>query len=158
VAESYTIRAATVGDAARVAELSGVLGYPAGAEAVAGRLGRLLGADDDAVLVAEAPDGEVAGWVHAAALELLESGTSCEIMGLIVAPEHRDRGVGRGLIAAVEAWATGRGLTVLEVSSNVVRPEAHAFYERLGFERVKTQHEYCKRLPATGAQSERRRP
>jgi len=37
-----TVRRATPADASRIAELSGLLGYPADAAAIAARLGRLL--------------------------------------------------------------------------------------------------------------------
>jgi len=56
--------------------------------------------------------------------------------------------VGRRLVAAVEEWAADRGLEEVTVRSNVVRPEAHPFYERLGYRRAKNQHAYRKSLAA----------
>ena len=47
-----SIRGATRGDAPRLAALSEVLGYPVTADALAERLGRLLGRDEELVLVA----------------------------------------------------------------------------------------------------------
>lgn len=140
------VRRAMVADAARVAELSGVLGYPAEAAAIAERLARLVAREDEIVLVAMAPGDAAAGWVHAAEQELLESGRRCEIVGLVVDAAHRGRGVGRRLVAEVEAWAAARGLEVVTVRSNVARTESHPFYERLGYARTKTQHAYRKRL------------
>ena len=35
---------------------------------------------------------------------------------------------------------------LMTVRSNVVRHESHPFYERVGYERTKTQHAYRKRL------------
>ena len=69
-----------------------------------------------------------------------------EIVGLVVDAAHRGRGVGRRLVAEVEAWAAARGLEVVTVRSNVARTESHPFYERLGYARTKTQHAYRKRL------------
>ena len=100
----------------------------------------------DLVLVADQLP-PVMGWVHAAEQELLDSGRRCEILGLVVAPEVRGRGVGRQLVAAVEEWAAERGLGQLSVRSNIVRIESHPFYERLGFVKLKTQHAYRKQLP-----------
>jgi len=141
-----SVRRATLADAARIAELSGALGYPAEAAAIAGRLERLLPRAGEIVLVAAGEDGVAAGWIHAAEQELLESGSRCEILGLVVDADHRGRGAGRALVGAVEAWAAARGLALLTVRSNVVRAESHPFYERLGYLRTKTQHAYRKTL------------
>jgi GNAT superfamily N-acetyltransferase len=145
------IREATRGDAARLVALSGELGYPVTVEALAERLGRLLGRDEELVLVAEVSPRHVVGWLHAAEQELLESGRRCEILGLVVDGTHRGRGMGRRLVQAAEAWASMRGLDQMAVRSNVTRAESHPFYERLGYVRAKTQHAYRKRLPVPGA-------
>jgi GNAT superfamily N-acetyltransferase len=63
-----------------------------------------------------------------------------------VADGQRGKGVGRRLVEAVEQWTLGRGLAEISVRSNVIRPESHPFYERIGFSRYKTQHAYRKRL------------
>ena len=139
------IRDATLADAARIAELSGVLGYPNSAAAIADRLRRLLSRPAELVVVADQLP-PVMGWVHAAEQELLDSGRRCEILGLVVAAEARGRGVGRQLVGAVEEWASQRGLRQLAERSNIVRAESHPFYERLGFVRLKTQHAYRKQL------------
>jgi GNAT superfamily N-acetyltransferase len=145
-----SIRRARLTDAARLAALSDLLGYPVSAAELAGRLGRLMGRADQVVLVAEAASGDVVGWLHGAEQELLESGPRCEILGLVVDQSHRSHGIGRRLVQAVEAWASARGLERMAVRSNVVRAESHPFYERLGYERAKTQHAYRKRLPWPG--------
>ena len=64
---------------------------------------------------------------------------------------HRARGLGRRLVAAVEAWASSRGLERMAVRSSVARTGSHPFYERLGYERAKTQHAYRKQLDSPGA-------
>jgi ribosomal protein S18 acetylase RimI-like enzyme len=141
-----SIRAATLADAARLAVLTEVLGYPATPDALAERLGRLLARDEELVLVAEASPGQIVGWLHGGERELLESGRRCEILGLVVDVTCRGRGVGRQLVQEAEAWASTRGLDQMAVRSNVGRAESHPFYERLGYERAKTQHAYRKRL------------
>ena len=35
----------------------------------------------------------------------------------------------------------------MSVRSDIVRAESHPFYQRVGYERAKTQHVYRKRLP-----------
>ena len=139
------IRPATPTDAAGIASLSGELGYPVAVETLADRLDRVLARVGDVVLVAEA-GGDVVGWIHGSEQEFLESGSRCELLGLVVDARQRGQGVGRRLVAAVEAWAARRGLELVSVRSNVARAESHPFYERLGYARVKTQHAYRKRL------------
>ena len=142
------VRKATSDDAARVAELSGTLGYPVSGEAMAERLGRVLQLQTHAVFVAEI-SGDIVGWTHGAEHELLELGWRCEILGLVVAQGQRGLGTGRRLVEAIEQWARGRGLDHIFVRSNIIRPESHPFYERIGYERYKTQHAYRKRLRDT---------
>jgi GNAT superfamily N-acetyltransferase len=143
---SIDIRAARQTDAPRLAELSGVLGYPASPEVFAVRLERVLVHSAEQVFVAETSPGLIVGWIHAAEQCLLEADPRCEILGLVVDASYRQLGVGRQLIAAAEAWARQRGLDEMSVRSNVLRAESHPFYERLGYLRVKTQHAYRKHL------------
>jgi GNAT superfamily N-acetyltransferase len=143
------VRRATAADAARLAELSEILGYPLALSSLARRLERLLASTEDVVFVAEAESG-VMGWIHGAEQELLESGRRCEILGLVVDPAYRSQGVGRRLVTMVEQWAATRGLEQITVRSNVARAESHPFYQRLGYVRIKTQHAYRKALSDTG--------
>ena len=140
------IRPATTADTASLAELSGQLGYPVLTESFRMRLARLLSRADQVVYVAEEPGVGVLGWIHGAEQELLESGRRCEIVGLVVDRGTRRRGVGRRLVEAVEQWAARRELAEVSVRSAVSRVESHPFYERLGYDAVKTQHVYRKRL------------
>ena len=141
---ALNIRKATVEDAAAIARLSGQLGYPVEARVMAERLARFLQREEHVVFVAETTD--VIGWIHGAEHELLEVGRHCEIWGLVVADGQRGKGVGRRLVEAVEQWTLSRGLAEISVRSNVIRPESHPFYERIGFSPYKTQHAYRKRL------------
>lgn len=142
--EGPRIRRVTREDAAAVAALSGQLGYPVAAEAIAARLERLLGRDDQLVLAAVAADGALAGWIHAAEQDLVEAERRCEILGLVVDGRRRRGGIGRGLVAEAERWAASRGLRQMSVRSNVAREESHPFYEAQGYGPVKTQQVYRK--------------
>jgi GNAT superfamily N-acetyltransferase len=145
---SLLIREARPEDAARLAELSAALGYPATTDTMEARLRRLLARSDDTVLVAM-NSGHIVGWIHGSQQELLESEPRCEILGLVVDARHRGKGVGRRLIEQLEQWARARGLGLMTVRSNVTRQESHPFYQRLGYRRAKTQHAYRKSLPLT---------
>lgn len=155
VTESWQIRGAHGDDAAEVARLASLLGYPSDARAMHVRLGELLADPNHRVAVAvplHAPDrsaeATLGGWVHLARHIALESGAFAEILGLIVDPAARRAGVGRILIAEAERWAQAQRLQRLAVRSNVARGEAHIFYPALGFARAKSQHVYAKTLGA----------
>jgi GNAT superfamily N-acetyltransferase len=145
------VRSAVSADAAVIARLSGQLGYPVAVPALAARLESLLASEDQAVYVAMDAKAGVVGWIHGAEQLLVESGTRCEILGLVVDEAARRSGIGRQLVEAVEQWALARGLPEMSVRSAVARAESHPFYEQLGYQRVKSQHVYRKRLAAAGA-------
>jgi GNAT superfamily N-acetyltransferase len=113
---------------------------------LATRLQRLLASEDQAVLVAENVNGVVIGWIHGAQQLLLESGSRCEILGLVVDEAARRGGIGRQLVESAEQWALGRGLNEVSVRSAVSRAESHPFYQQLGYQQVKSQHVYRKQL------------
>lgn len=137
------IREAAASDAAALAALSTQLGYPAKPEEAAERLSA-LGAG--ALLVAE-EDGAVLGWIHVCGIRFFQSPPFAEIGGLVVDEAARGKGVGRLLVQAAVRWAAEQGYGKLRVRSNVVREDAHRFYEREGFRRVKTQAVFDLKLP-----------
>jgi GNAT superfamily N-acetyltransferase len=142
------IRKARRGDAERLAQLSGELGYPASAAQIAVRLRQLTPVSKHAVFVAESPEAGtgVVGWVHVSVSHLLESDARAEVNGLIVADGQRSAGAGAKLLEAAEAWARRRGCRGMNVRSNVIRERAHKFYERQGYEHYKTQKAFRKPL------------
>jgi GNAT superfamily N-acetyltransferase len=140
------IRRATLTDAPQLAELTGQLGYPIEAGEIERRLELLLPRAAHIVFVAETAPDLVVGWIQGEEREILAVGRFCEIVGLVVGEAHRGAGVARRLVEAVEQWAAGRGLEQVSLRSNIVRPESHAFYEKVGYTRFKTQHAYRKRL------------
>lgn len=144
MSESVVVRRAALADAAAIAALSAELGYPVESADIEARLRRLAAADQ-VVLVATA-GAAVVGWIHGSEQLLLEVGSRCEILGLVVSSAHRRSGIGQRLLVAVEGWASERGLPEVSVRSNVLREASHPFYEKHGYRRVKTQHAYRKSL------------
>ena len=140
------IRKARRGDAERIAQLSGELGYPATPAQVVTRLRQLKPATKHAVFVAESSDAGLVGWLHVSVSHLLESDVRAEVNGLVVAEGRRSAGAGAKLLEAAEAWARRHGCLAMNVRSNVIRERAHRFYERNGYEHYKTQKAFRKTL------------
>jgi len=143
--EPVKIRRARPGDAARLAELSGQLGYPASRAEIAQRMKQVRPATLHAIFVAESESG-VSGWLHVSVTPLLEAALRAEVNGLVVDENMRSLGAGAKLLVAAERWAAARGCKSMSVRSNVVRERAHAFYLRNGYELYKTQKAFRKSL------------
>lgn len=128
------VREAAASDAPALAPLLGELGYPVGAETLASRMDRLRGRADQFVLMAEDAVGAV-GLLALHVFPLLAYDRDVGmIMALVVTERARGTGVGRRLIERAETIAKLLGAGRLIVNTHVRRADAHAFYERLGFE------------------------
>ena len=134
-----TIRAARVDDSPRLADLSGQLWYPTPVEQVEQRLGELVEDGQRCVYVAEAAGGVVVGWVYVYLVRSLLHEPQAEIGGLIVDEGYRGQRIGEQLLKEAERWAGEQGCCTVSVHSNVIRKDAHRFYERLGYRAVKMQ-------------------
>ncbi|MFB7471908.1 GNAT family N-acetyltransferase [Kitasatospora sp. NPDC056184] len=87
----------------------------------------------DAVhVVAVAADGRPAG-LAGGVPGLDDRGAVSELRSVWVGPRARGRGVGDGLLAAVEAWARRRGSTSLRLAVLSGNAAAVALYRRHGF-------------------------
>ncbi len=139
------IREAQPQDYARVAELAGQLSYPSSAEEIAARLEGMKRSSDHAVFVAEL-DGEVAGWLGVYVCRMVEAQARAEVSGLVVDERFRSQRIGWHLLDRAERWAREKGCGVIGLRSNVIRDRAHAFYERNGYQHVKTQKAFRKDL------------
>ncbi len=86
------------------------------------------------VLVAEV-DGQVVGFCQLIVFRHLQArgGLCAEIESVHVHPDHRDSGVGTTLVRAAIDRACDLGCYRVQLTSNLRRPDAHRFYERLGF-------------------------
>jgi GNAT superfamily N-acetyltransferase len=130
------IRPARSDDAATIADLLGQLGYPATAAEVALRLTQLDEHGHAVTYVADR-DGKVLGVVTGHVYPSIHaSRIAAWLTTLVVSDQDRASGVGRALTEAVENWARERGAERLSVTSGNQRHGAHAFYERLGYERT----------------------
>lgn len=99
------------------------------------------------VLVAEL-DGEVVGMAHVAPSGAANAPHRAEVQRVAVAARVRGGGVGRGLMASVEAAALERGLTLLWLTTHE-GSDACAFYEAVGYTKLGVMPSYSLRPDGT---------
>lgn len=92
--------------------------------------------DTQLVLVAEASNGKLAGFLEASIRPFVED---CEsenvgyLEGWFIDSEYRRQGVGRGLVAAAEEWARSRGCTEMASDAEIGNEASLAAHGRLGY-------------------------
>jgi GNAT superfamily N-acetyltransferase len=87
------------------------------------------------VLVAEV-EGQLVGVCQLIVFRHLQNrgGLCAEVESVHVHPDQRRHGIGAVLMGVAVQRARELGCYRVQLTSNVARPEAHRFYERLGFE------------------------
>jgi len=60
--------------------------------------------------------------------------TRMQIEAVRVSSKHRGQKIGKWMMNAAIDYATSKDATILQLTTNLMRPRAKAFYERLGFE------------------------
>jgi RimJ/RimL family protein N-acetyltransferase len=98
---------------------------------------------DAAVFVAE-DNGSIVGRLSVARDVHPASGHVADL-GLMVARDHRRRGVGRALMEAAEEWARRVGVRKLELHVFPHNTPAIALYEKLGYEREGLRRRHYRR-------------
>lgn len=130
----FRVREAITGDLERLSELVTELGFEIGLDILKSNLDAIH-AQRLGPLVADA--GEVIGCITYSIMPVLHRPSPVgRISMLVVTNAWRGRGVGRMLVEATTERLRARGCGLCEVTSNIALIDAHAFYERLGFERT----------------------
>ncbi|QRG70163.1 GNAT family N-acetyltransferase [Brevibacillus choshinensis] len=132
-------------DAYEMARLSTQLGYSVLPTELKERVKAVQAAPHHIIFVAE-QHNRLVGWIHAHERLLIESAPFVEIGGFIVDAACRGQGVGKKLVRLCEEWASGEGYAKIRVRTNTSREDAQAFYSRLGYQSVKAQQVYDKKL------------
>jgi GNAT superfamily N-acetyltransferase len=136
------VRPVLLEDAKAISELSAQLGYEAPGEAVAQRIVQMsshIGSHTAFVAcLKSAGSTEIVGWIEVTLMHELQSPSFALITGLVVCEAHRSLGIGKRLCAEIESWSREQGVAKIRVTSRVSREDAHRFYLREGFERIKT--------------------
>ena len=140
------IRRAQISDAESLVPLCTLLGYPTDVKSVESRLQKNAGKPESAIFVAENADGQLVGFIDLCLCCLLINDSNVEVWGFVVNEPSRRCGYGRALIKEAEKWAAEIGAENITLRSNVIRKEAHLFYESLGFERYKQQYAFRKNV------------
>ena len=144
--DTVIIRKANGDDVASITTLIPQLGYTVPESDISHRLAEILRRADHAVYIAATPESSVVGWVHLYIDYSLMDDPLVMVGGIVVDTAQRGRGIGRKLMEQAEIWGHAQGCAAVYLKSNVIRREAHAFYESLGYRNVKTQYAYRKAL------------
>ena len=136
--ERITVRPARMEDLERLVGLLGLLFAMEEDfcfDAARQRQGLALLLDDERarVLVAERADGVVGMCTGQLVVSTAEGGPALMVEDVVVDPDHRGRGIGRALLAALADWARGRGVRRLQLLADGNNGPALAFYDRLGW-------------------------
>jgi ribosomal protein S18 acetylase RimI-like enzyme len=136
------LREAKPKDAKAIAALIAALGYEAAAADVRKRLASLVRTGQQALV---ADKGGIVGVLTTSMMTVLHRPKPVgRISMLVVSEEARGGGIGTALVAEAEKRLAARGCGLVEVTSNRQRLRAHAFYEKLGYER--TSYRFAKTL------------
>ncbi|OGW42406.1 MAG: hypothetical protein A2010_13950 [Nitrospirae bacterium GWD2_57_9] len=91
---------------------------------------------DEYDLVCAEKGQEIVGFASLAVLQnFWQEGLIMYITTMIVDEKHRGRGIGKTLMARIAEIARQRGCAKIELESAFHRTDAHAFYEKMGFEK-----------------------
>ena len=128
-----SIRAARLEDATALSELLAELGFPTPAAITAERLDAMARASE--LVFVAVRDETVLGLVTVHITPVLHrSAPVGRLTALVVYQCARRQGIGQALVEAAEAALASEGCELVEVTSNKQLTDAHAFYERLGYD------------------------
>ena len=130
---NYRIRSAASEDSEQLAALVEQLGYIADERFIRDQLAQLASRPGTTVFIAD-DNGTVIGLLCFSIIPLLHvSGGLGRISALAVDSQFKGQGVGRRLVAEAEEFAWNNGCARIEITSGDHRPDAHAFYEAIGY-------------------------
>lgn len=128
------IRACAPDDAVAVSALLGELGYTVSIWQVTEHVRELSKTRSDPIFLAIA-DGRVLGLLAAHLCRMLQYASPVlRVTALVVDRRARRHGVGKLLMERAEQIGSAAGCEFVELTSAMDRPEAHAFYGRIGYE------------------------
>ena len=102
-----------------------------------------------AVFVHARPEGGLGGFLELSVRGYAEGNRFAPVPYVeawFVAPELRDQGVGRALMAAAEAWARRAGYKIMGSDSSLDNPGGQAAHRAVGFREVERSVHFLKSL------------
>ena len=90
--------------------------------------------DDDHPIWVALVDESVVGVASAEIRKHFTGQQDCYLGELAVSSEQEGQGIGRALVAAVEAWAHSRGTPRVTLETGAANERARSFYASLGYE------------------------
>jgi N-acetylglutamate synthase-like GNAT family acetyltransferase len=144
-AMDITIRSAQKEDCSGITELTNQLGYPSTFEKICEIMDLVLVHDDHQVYIAE-KENKIIGYIHLIQSMRIGSNPFVEIAAFIIDESARHIGVGSSLIKETENWTSSLGLKDIRIRSNIIRQDAHNFFQNRGFQNIKTQEVFSKHI------------
>jgi GNAT superfamily N-acetyltransferase len=132
-------RRAILADAGAIARLAMELGYDCDESTMRRRILGIRSEADHAIFVGAIGSEMVVGWIHLEVRRGVLADPFVEITGFVVGAQHRRIGVGRALMQRAHDWSEQAGIGQVRVRTQPHRREAIAFYETLGYVRIKDQ-------------------
>lgn len=144
IEEALSYRTASEQDALQIAELLTELGHPNRQEEIERRWSEWISFPGNEVLFAIL-QGEVVGLaVLGRTPSLYRPFPLGRLWAFIITERYRNRGLGREFLREIEGRFRDEGCGLIELTSNVIRSEAHRFYLQLGYE--KSSFRFAKKL------------
>ena len=123
------------------------LGHTATSALIKQRIEELSRDDHYYIMVFEDDDTrQVLGFIQAEKYTLLYGENGWNIIALAVERKAQGNGIGKLLLLSLENFATELGYTFIRLNSNIVRTDAHGFYEHLGYHCDKSQKRFIKHI------------
>ncbi|RZT23502.1 GNAT family N-acetyltransferase [Fictibacillus sp. BK138] len=101
--------------------------------------------EKDSIIFLYEMNNTICGWVHVYGKCIIQL-EYAEIGGLVVDTAYRGKGIGKHLMRKAEEWAIEKGYSEIRLRSGGHRKEAHDFYERIGYENIKWQEVFSRKL------------
>lgn len=135
VSDSIEVREAVLTDAPEVARLLALLGHATSPGTAEARFAAFRESGEHVLVATRAGSGPLLGAVTLHVTPVMHRvGPIGRFTAVVVDGPSRGRGIGSTLVRAAEDFLRAQGCAMIEVTSNKKRTDAHAFYERLGYE------------------------